>query len=231
MSEFNALVTGASRGIGAAVAREFAAAGGNLVLAARTEDSLTAVAAEITDGGGTAIPVAVDVREEAAVRSLVDATAEALGTIDVLVACAGIYSGESGHTPLPEERYESFDDHMSTNARGVFATIREAAPHLTPEARVLVPSGIPARQATPGTGAYAVSKAAAEAVARGFAADLEQVVGVVDPGQVITELSGKETGREPDEVAPLFVWAALEAPAETVDGEVVGLREWRQATR
>ena len=53
----------------------------------------------------------------------------------------------------------------------------------------------------------------------------------MDPGQVITELSGKETGREPADVAPLFVWAALEAPAETVDGEVVGLREWRQATR
>jgi NAD(P)-dependent dehydrogenase (short-subunit alcohol dehydrogenase family) len=79
-------------------------------------------------------------------------------------------------------------------------------------------------------GAYAVSKAGAEALVRGFAADLEQVVGVVDPGYVATDLSG-DTGRDPDDVAPMFVWAARDAEAEAVDGEVLDLRAWKSATR
>jgi NAD(P)-dependent dehydrogenase (short-subunit alcohol dehydrogenase family) len=80
-------------------------------------------------------------------------------------------------------------------------------------------------------GSYAVSKAAAEAVARGFAADLDAAVGVVDPGLVATDLTGMEKARAPEDVAPLFLWAATEAPAEDLDGERIGLREWKTATR
>lgn len=231
MSDLHAVLTGASRGIGAAVARELAAAGAAVVISARSIDAVDAVADEIRADGGVVETRQVDVCDESEVEQLMATAEDAFGAIDVVVANAGIYRGESGHTPLPEESYSTYEDHMETNARGVFATVREAVPYLSPEARILVPSGKPAREPTPGTGAYAVSKAAAEAIVRGFSADLDQVVGVVDPGQVITELSGKETGREPADVAPLFTWAALEAPAETVDGQIVGLREWRQATR
>jgi NAD(P)-dependent dehydrogenase (short-subunit alcohol dehydrogenase family) len=77
---------------------------------------------------------------------------------------------------------------------------------------------------------YAPSKAATEALARGFAADVEQAVGVVDPGLVATDLTGKK-GRDPAEVAEMFWWTAMECPAEDLDGEIVGLREWMQATR
>jgi NAD(P)-dependent dehydrogenase (short-subunit alcohol dehydrogenase family) len=80
-----------------------------------------------------------------------------------------------------------------------------------------------------GYGSYAVSKATAEAIARGFAADLDQPVAVVDPGQVATELTG-DAGRDPDEVAAMFRWAAT-APAEAVDGEIVDLKTWKRATR
>ncbi len=231
MSDLHAVLTGASRGIGAAVARELAADGAAVVLAARSIEAVDRVAEEIRAEGGVVETRQVDVTDASAVEQLMNAAADAFGAIDVVVANAGIYRGKSGHTPLPDESYSDYDDHMATNARGVFATIREAVPSLSPDARILVPSGKPAREPSPGTGAYAVSKAAAEAIARGFSADLEQAVGIVDPGQVITDLSGKETGREPAAVAPLFTWAALEAPAETVDGQVVGLREWRQATR
>ncbi|MGM0372473.1 MAG: SDR family oxidoreductase, partial [Halobacteriota archaeon] len=202
MNEFTVVLTGASRGIGAAVAEAFAAAGGQLILGAREKSTVE----DVVDGLD-AEAVAVDVRDEDSVRNLLAVAADRLGEIDVLVPNAGVYHGPSGATPLPTESYERYDEHMATNARGVFATIREAVPHLAADARVLVPSGKPARETAPGTGSYAVSKAAAEAIARGFAADLEQVVGIVDPGQVQTQLTGKDYGRMPADVAPMYVWA------------------------
>jgi NAD(P)-dependent dehydrogenase (short-subunit alcohol dehydrogenase family) len=131
---------------------------------------------------------------------------------------------------LEAESYTRFDDTHRTNVRGVFSTVKEAVPHLAPDARVLVPSGSVAREAKPGMGAYAVSKAGAEALVRGFAADLEQTVGVVDPGLVATEATGGQ-GRAPDDVAPMFLWAATDCPAEDLDGAVVDLRAWKEATR
>ena len=226
MADFTAVITGASRGIGAAVTEAYAEAGGQMVLGAREASSLEAIA-----DGIDATPVAVDVRDEDSVAAFVDAAVAELGTFDVVLANAGVYQGPSGKTPLPADSYERFDEHMATNARGVFATVKEAQEHLAPAGRVLVPSGKPAREPTPGSGSYAVSKAAAEAVARGFSADLDQAVGVVDPGQVQTDLTEKEFGRTPDEVAGLYVWAAREAPTETIDGAVTGIKEWLQATR
>lgn len=226
MTDFTAVITGASRGIGAAVAQAYADAGGQLVLGAREPSSLEPVAEGID-----ATPVAVDVRDEDSVAAFVETAAAELGAFDVVLANAGVYHGPSGKTPLPAESYERFDEHMATNARGVFATIKEAQEHLAPDGRVLVPSGKPAREPTPGSGSYGVSKAAAEAIARGFSADLDQAVGVVDPGQVQTDLTEKEFGRTPEEVAGLYVWAAREAPAETIDGAITGIKEWLRATR
>ena len=227
----NVVITGASRGIGAAVARRFAEEGAHLTLCARDEDGLHEVAASVIEAGGTVTTQRADVRDEFDVERLMETAAREGGALlDVVVANAGVYHGDPGDTDLHDESYAAFDDHLRTNGRGVFSTVREAVPHLAPDARVLVPSGPIARDAKPGFGAYAVSKAVAEAVARQFAADLEQVVGVVDPGQVATDLSGGE-GRAPDEVAALFVWAATEAPEPDLDGDVLSLREWQAATR
>ena len=225
-----AVVTGASRGIGAAVARAFADAGAHVVVCARDLEPLEDVAADIRERGGTASAVRADVRDEYDVEQLMETAAREGGSIDTVVANAGVYHGDPGETPLAEESYSAVDDHVRTNARGVFATVREAVPHLAGDARVLVTSGSVAREAKPGYGSYAVSKAAAEALARGFAADIDQAVGVVDPGVVGTEVTGGQ-GREPESVAGQFVWAATDAPAEEVDGEVVDLKAWRAATR
>jgi len=231
MDGTTAVVTGASRGIGAAVADLFATEGAHVAICARGTDALESVAADIRDAGGSVTARGVDVREESAVGAfLTDVAAEA-GPVDIVVANAGVYHGDPGETPLSEEPYEAFDEHFRTNARGVYATIREAVPHLAGDARVLVPSGSVARDPDPGFGSYAASKAAAEAIARGFAAELDAVLGVVDPGQVTTDLTDGAPGRDPEEVAPMFRWAAVDAPAEDVDGSVVGLREWRTATR
>lgn len=230
MDGLTAVVTGASRGIGAAVAREFAAAGARVVACAREQDALDEVVADIENDGGEIEGMRADVRDEFDVERLMETAARGSeGGIDVVVACAGVYHGTPGETPLSREPYSAFDDTLRTNARGVFATIREALPHLADGARVLVPSGGVAREAKPGYGSYAVSKAAAEAVALGFAADVDHAVGVVDPGQVATDLTDGE-GRDPAAVAKLFEWAATDVSADEVDGTVVGPEEYRKAT-
>lgn len=227
----NVVITGASRGIGAAVARRFAEDGAHLTLCARDEDGLHEVAAEVIEAGGEVVTQRADVRDEFDVERLLETAARDAGTsIDLVVANAGVYHGSPGETPAQDEPYAAFDDHLRTNGRGVFATVREAVPHLAADARVLVPSGRIARDASAGFGSYAVSKALAEAVVRQFAADLDQAVGVVDPGQVATDLTDG-AGRGPETVAELFVWAATEAPADALDGGVLTLDDWRSAVR
>jgi len=225
-----AVVTGASRGIGNAVAHAFAEAGAHVIICARETERIEDVAEEIESGGGRATAVRADVRDQFDVERLMEQAGEIGGAIDVVVANAAVYHGEAGGTPITEESYAAFDDHMRTNARGTFATIREALPHLTDDARILVASGTVAREPYPGYGSYAVSKAAAEAIARGFGTDTEEiVVGVVDPGRVATDLSGGE-GHDPADVAQQFLWAATEAPSEELDGEVVDRGDWRRAS-
>lgn len=230
MNGETAVITGASRGIGAAIARQFADAGADLVLCARGMDALETVAADCREAGVAVTTVRADVRDEFDVERLMERAAREGGRIDYVVANAGVYHGDPGETPLADESYPAFDDHLQTNARGVFATIREAVPHLASDARVLVTSGRIARDARAGYGSYAVSKGATETIARQFAAELEQAVGIVDPGQVATDLTGG-AGHDPAAVAKQFRWAARDADRETVDGAVLDRRAWREATR
>jgi NAD(P)-dependent dehydrogenase (short-subunit alcohol dehydrogenase family) len=225
-----AVVTGASRGIGRAVAGALADAGAHVVICARERDAIEAAAAEIREAGGEATATRADVRDQFDVERLMEKASQAGGAIDAVVANAAVYHGETGGTPLSAESYAAFDDHLRTNARGTFATIREALPHLAPEARIVVASGSVAREPYPGYGSYAVSKAAAEAIARGFGADTDHAVGVVDPGQVATDLTGGE-GHDPADVAAQFLWALQEAPADDLDGAVLDRGDWRSATR
>jgi NAD(P)-dependent dehydrogenase (short-subunit alcohol dehydrogenase family) len=231
MDDITAVVTGGSRGIGAAVCKLFAAEGADVVTCARDADALAGLIEDVRGSAGSVTAEPADVREPPEVEALMETAAETDGTIDVVVANAGIYRGDPGETPLAGESYEAFDDHLATNARGVYTTVREAVPHLAEDARVLVPSGAVARDPDPGFGSYAVSKAAAEALVRGFAAELDRAVGVVNPGQVTTELTDDAPGRDPDDVAPMFRWAAVDVSPEDLDGSVLGLREWRMATR
>lgn len=223
------VVTGASRGIGAALAREYGAAGDRVVLCARSADALEEVAADVEAAGGEAIAQRADVRDEYDMERLMETAARAGGAIDTVFANAGVYHGAPGQTPLADEAYAAFDEHLRVNGRGVFAAVREAVPHLADDARVIVPSGGIAREAKAGFGSYAASKALAEALARQFAAELDYAVGVVDPGQVSTDLTDGMQGRDPADVAPMFRWAATEA--EDLDGAVLTLRDWKAATR
>ncbi|WP_418286204.1 SDR family oxidoreductase [Halorubrum sp. DTA46] len=252
-------ITGATSGIGRAVAEAFVDEGAFVAVSGRDGVAVDETVADLNgetgdtsegnDGGngngggetddagdgsspaGTAWGARVDVRDEFDLERFFERVAREAGPIDVVFANAAVFHGGPGESPTTDLSYADYDDTMRTNARGVFATVTEAVPHLADDARVVVPSGSVAHESKPGMGAYAVSKAAAEAVARGFAADLDATVGVVDPGLVATDLTGMERARNPESVAPLFVWAATEAPAEDLNGERIGLREWKQATR
>jgi pyruvate dehydrogenase E2 component (dihydrolipoamide acetyltransferase) len=228
MNNATVVVTGASRGIGKALAADLADAGAHVVMCARSRDNLNDVAESISDSGGDATAVQADVRDEDDMSRLMERAAEIGDKIDGVVANAGIYRGETGETPLSTESYDTFDDHLQTNVRGVFATVREAVPYLADDARILISSGSVARNVYPGFGSYAVSKAGAEAVAQVFSEELDHTVSVVDPGQVETELTGRQ-GHDPEDVAPQFHWALAVASNEAVDGEVIDRQAWRKA--
>jgi len=228
MTDPTVLLTGASGGIGSAVAEAFAAEGWRTVLCARSEAALESTAEAVSAAGGTPVVRPLDVRDENEVFLALSETVD--DGLDVLVPAAAVMPHAPGARPLDEERHDEARTVLDVNAYGVFAVIREGLQFMPPDGRVLVPSGSVARDAEPGMGTYAASKAAAEAFARGFAVDADQSVGVVDPGIVATDLTGGK-GRDPADVADMFRWAALECPADDLDGAVVGLREWKQATR
>ncbi|WP_411964097.1 SDR family NAD(P)-dependent oxidoreductase [Haloferax sp. YSMS24] len=230
MNDTTVVVTGASSGIGAAVARAFGRAGANVVICARDGDALQSVVDDIESAAGSATAIRADVRDEFDMERLMETAARAGKPIDVLVANAGVNHGSPGEMPMADESYAAFDDTLRTNVRGVFNAVREALPHMTADARILVPSGSIARDAKPGMGAYAVSKSAVEGLVRQFAVDCDQTIGVIDPGVVATAITGGQ-GRDPDDVAQLFVWAATDADSAELDGNVVGLSAWKRATR
>jgi NAD(P)-dependent dehydrogenase (short-subunit alcohol dehydrogenase family) len=233
MDEQTAVVTGATRGVGRAVAAAFAEAGADVVICARDPERVTETAETLdADAPSSVIGQRADVRDEYDLERLMETGAEH-GTpgVDVVVANAAVFHGAPGESPITEESYSAFDDSYQTNVRGVFGTLRESLPHLTEGARLLVPSGAVAREAKPGLGAYAVSKAGAEAVVRQFHADADAAAFVLDLGLVATELTGDENGRDPERVAPMFTWAVREADPEEHGGDVIDLRTWKRASR
>jgi 3-oxoacyl-[acyl-carrier protein] reductase len=222
MEDITVVVTGAGGAIGGALAESFAEEGATVVAGVHGAN-------ERFDDHDGVEAVRVDARDEFDVEYLMEQAA-GTGEIDLVVPCAAVFHGDPGQQRLADEGYDAFDDEFRTNARGVFVAVKEALPHLAADARVLVSSGSIAEDAKPGYGGYAVSKAAAEAVARQFAAEIDQTVGVVDPGVVASDLTGGQ-GRDPEDVVGLFRWAATAAPAAELDGGRLGLKDWKKATR
>ncbi|BES83992.1 3-ketoacyl-ACP reductase [Pectobacterium araliae] len=194
-----ALVTGSSRGIGAATAKRLALDGFNVTVNYLTNRELAAgVVRQIEQEGGKAISVQADVSDPSAVRRLFEANNEAFGNIDVVVSNAGIMQ----LAPFSELSDEQFDRMMAVNVKGSFNVLREAASRVRDGGRILTLSSSITKLRSPTYGTYAASKAAQELFANILAKELEGrmiSVNAIAPGLVNTTLF--TDGKTPQQIA------------------------------
>jgi NAD(P)-dependent dehydrogenase (short-subunit alcohol dehydrogenase family) len=189
------LITGASSGLGRRFALVTAAAGAKVALAARRVDRLEGLAAEIAADGGVAFPVAMDVTDEASIIAGYDAAEAALGTINSVIANAGM----NNRALAAEITGEAWDEVMAINVRGVFLTAREGARRMMAagsrergDGRIILVASIGALKVLPGLAAYCTSKAAVLMMGKSLAREWVNRginVNVVCPGYVETELN------------------------------------------
>jgi NAD(P)-dependent dehydrogenase (short-subunit alcohol dehydrogenase family) len=187
-----AIITGASRGLGAALARSVAAAGARVALVARGEEALQAVARSIREAGGEAHVIAADVGAKRDAHRIAGTAAALLGEVDLLVHDASAL-GPVPLRPLLDTDCEALEATLQTNLVGPFRLTKIVAGAMALRARGLVlhitsdASVVP----YPGWGAYGVSKAALDHLARIWAAELADT-GVrllsVDPGEMNTRM-------------------------------------------
>jgi 3-oxoacyl-[acyl-carrier protein] reductase len=186
------IVTGAARGLGRRYAERFAAEGAKVVVA-DLRDDVTAAAAEITDGGATAIAVQVDVNDEAATRQMAEEAVARFGRIDVLVNNAGIW-GDYEVKPLLEIDPAYWDLVMGVNVRGPLLCSRAVAPTMVAQGRgrIVNISSIGAYMVS---GVYGVSKLALNQLTYALAKELGQAgvtVNAVAPGPIDNDASRKQ---------------------------------------
>ncbi|HZQ34655.1 MAG TPA: glucose 1-dehydrogenase [Dehalococcoidia bacterium] len=241
-----AIVTGASRGIGAATARAFAAAGARVVLAARDAAALAGVAREVTAAGGEAIPVPTDVGDPDAVERLVNAAVEAFGRVDAAFNNAA--GGGHPPTPLAEVAVEDFDGAFRVNLRGVFLCMKYEIPAMLAGGggAIVNMASTAGVRGVPGLAAYGATKHGIVGLTRVAALDYAQQgvrVNAVAPGPILSERLAAipEARREPikrsvpmqrigrpEEVAAAVVWLCSNQ-ASFITGETVAVDGGRLA--
>ncbi|CCH28405.1 SDR family oxidoreductase [Actinosynnema sp. NPDC047251] len=182
------VVTGASSGIGAEIARALAAAGSAVVLVGRSTDRLAVAAEAVAAVGAEHHEVAADLRDDGAAEAVVAAALHRFGRIDVLVHSAGIYAQAS----LADTTDEIFDGQWETNVRGPFRLTRAAHPHLGRGASVVFVSSMSGHVGSPDDAAYCASKGAVELLVKALATELAPAgvrVNAVAPGNVHTPIN------------------------------------------
>lgn len=182
------LITGASSGIGAAVAIEFARQGARVALGARRVDKLEAVKKKIEAGGGSAICVPCDVLNRANIEDAVRQTVEAFGGIDIVLANAGF--GVAG--PFVKLSTDDYRRQFDTNFFGVLDTLYATLPHVKKSrGRIGVVGSVAGRLGSPMTSAYAASKFAVVGLAESLYAEFASVgvsLTLINPGFVESEI-------------------------------------------
>src|SRR5258705_7244552 len=153
-----ALVTGGSRGIGAAIAKRLAAEGASVAITyTKGADAAASVVDAIKRGGGTAIAIQADAADADAVKAAVERTVAAFGRLDVLVNNAGTASAK----PFEEATLEEMDRVIDINVRGVFVATQAALKHMNSGGRIImIGSAVGERVAAPGLVPYAATKGA-----------------------------------------------------------------------
>lgn len=222
-----ALITGASSGIGRASALALAGEGASLVVTARRQDRLEELVALATAGGGRAVSVVGDAREEETARSAVSAAIESFGKLSILINNVGV--GIYG--PLVDTTLSDYVEMMDSNMRSTFLFSRHAVPHMiaSRQGLILNISSMAGKYGFAGEAAYCASKFAQVGFAQALDKELHPFgikVGVICPGGVKTEFA-IGTGRtidavagsgmlEPEYVAEAVLLACTQAPGSRI---------------
>lgn len=233
-----ALVTGGSRGIGAAIVRRLASEGVTVAFTyAASSGAADELVAQITAEGGNAFAIRADSADPAQVQAAVAQAVDRFGRLDVLVNNAGILTNGL----VDSYALADFDRILAVNVRAVLVAVQAALPHMGKGGRIITTGSVAAdRAGFPGSSAYCMSKAAVAGLTRGMARDLGPrgiTVNVVQPGPTETDIVSDESVRERlrpmmalgrmgsgDEVASLVAYLArpeasfITGAALTIDG-------------
>lgn len=215
------LITGASSGIGAALAREFARHGADLVLAARRADRLEELAQELRRRGRRALAIVCDVTKDADVERAAAAARAQLGRIDVVVANAGF--GVVG--PLEQLTLEDYRRQFETNVYGVLRTVwATLADVKRTRGRIVIIGSVAGHIAAPGSSPYAMSKFAVRALAEALGHELARdgvSVTLISPGYVESEIRRVDNRGVLSETAPEPVPSWLVTPVARAARHIV----------
>lgn len=240
-----AVITGGSSGIGLGMAKRFAAEGAKVAITGRNEKALEKAIKEI---GNDAIGIPGDVSNLSDLQHIYTTVSQKLGTIDVLVANAGVYV----LAPLAQFTEEMFDKVSDINFKGAFFTVQKALPFLNDGASIILVSSTVNGKGFPNHAAYAATKAAVRSLARSFSAELLDRrirVNTLTPGPIDTPVFSSVTSTpeeaqamkegmgnftpvkrvgSPEEIAAAALYLATEESAFMLGAELLldgGLRE------
>ena len=221
-----AIVTGASSGIGRAIARLFAAEGAKLALAARSTDKLEKLAGEI---GGAPLILSIDLAQTADVERMVAETLAHFGRVDVLMANAGVYVPGDAAEGDPD----AWDNMIAVNVNSVFRSVRAVLPGMIAQRSgdIVVTSSIAGHQALRGEPVYSASKHAVQTFVHTVRRQISPHnirIGAVAPGTVLNELwgvtdpaevdrrAGLHEGLRSEDVAEACLWVLTRPPNVTI---------------
>lgn len=186
------LITGASSGIGAGIARELAAAGATLVLGARRQERLEALANELRGSGARVVTRHLDVTDRASVAAFAQAGRDAFGRVDAIVNNAGIMP----LSPMASMKVDEWDQMVDVNIKGVLHGIAAVLPEMTARGsgHIVNIASIGALAASPTAAVYCATKFAVRAISDGLRQEREDIrVTCIHPGVVESELAGTIT--------------------------------------
>jgi NAD(P)-dependent dehydrogenase (short-subunit alcohol dehydrogenase family) len=222
-----ALITGAGRGIGKAVALDYAREGAKLAICARTASEIEETAREIQAAGAECLALECDVSQEEPVLKLIGDVEKRFGTIDVLVNNAGVMTRP---TPITELEIRKWDYTIAVNLRGPFLVTRAVLPIMTRQksGSIINVSSSIGRAAYANFAAYAASKWGLEGFTQTVAAEVRGRnirVNSVDPGYVATKLTGY-SGSSPESVTDVFVFLGSDE-SKNITGKQLSSSSWK----